>query len=55
MKVFLRRLREPSTWAGLSALGVLFGLNAAQVESITGVLIAVTGAAAVFMPESKGD
>ncbi len=55
MTLFLNRLREPSTWAGLSALGVLFGLNATEVESITGVVIALSGAAAVFLPEKKGD
>lgn len=55
MNTFLKRLREPSTWAGLSALGVLFGLNAAQVETLTGLAIALTGAAAVFLPEKKGD
>lgn len=51
----LQRMREPSTWAGLSALGMLFGLNSTEVESITGVMIALSGAAAVLLPERKSD
>lgn len=48
---FLQRLREPSSWAGLAALGVLFGMSAEQVQSLAGAGVAVAGALAVFLPE----
>jgi hypothetical protein len=53
MKFFLQRLTEPSTWAGLAALGAIFGIDPAKVQTIGGAAVAVAGAAAVFMPEKK--
>ncbi len=49
----LQRLREPSTWAGLSAIGLLFGLPPGTVDLIGQVVGGVAGLAAIFMPESK--
>jgi hypothetical protein len=45
------RLKEPSTWAGLSALGLLFGVPPGTMDAITQVGIALTGAAAVLLSE----
>lgn len=53
MKTMMNRLRQPSTWAGLSALGLLFGLNAEQVDTLAGAGVAVASALAVFLPEGK--
>lgn len=56
-----RRLSEPSTWAGLSGLAVLFGANippeAAQaIQGLAYIFAGGAGAAAVFMPEkARGD
>ena len=50
----IKRLREPSSWAGLAALGVLFGMTAEQVQSLAGAGVAIAGALAVFLPEKPG-
>lgn len=48
---FLQRLREPSTWAGLGILASLFGVPGLHVEVVQQAVIAVAGAAAVFLGE----
>ena len=53
MSYFLNRLREPSTWAGLSSIAVLFGVPANTVQLVTQAIVAVTAAAAVLVPEKK--
>ena len=49
-----RRLREPSTAAGLAVLATLAGarLGAAELQAITEVVAAVAAAVAIFMPEA---
>lgn len=47
------RLKEPSTFAGLSALALLFGASVEQAQAAAHVLAALAGAAAVFLPEKK--
>lgn len=56
MKDYLvARLRESSTWRGivmlLTAAGV--ALNAAQMEAIVSVGMAIAGAIGVFLPDAK--
>lgn len=51
MQAVFQRLREPSTWAGLSALMVVFGVNVEAAAAVANVGAAVAGAAAVFMRE----
>ena len=48
---FLQRLREPSTWAGIAALGVLFGLPPGTVEAVSQVVGGIGALAAIFLPE----
>lgn len=48
---FLNRLREPSTMAGLAALGMLFGVDPEKVQTVAGAATAVVAAAAVFLPD----
>lgn len=52
MKI-LRRLREPSTMAGLSALALLFGLPPGTVDAITQIVGGVAAVAAIVVPETK--
>jgi hypothetical protein len=52
MKI-LSRLREPSTWAGLSALGLLLGLPPGTFDAIGQLVAGVAGLAAIFLPENK--
>lgn len=51
MKKVLKRLNERSTWAGLGALAILFGVDPVKanvaVEAVAGVL----AAAAVLLPD----
>lgn len=51
MKQAFSRLKEPSTWAGLSALFVVFGLSVEQAAAVANVGAALAGAAAVFVSE----
>lgn len=53
MKALAQRMKEPSTWAGLSILAGLFGVNIAPeimqpvIQAVTGI----AGVAAVMLPE----
>lgn len=49
--VLLQRIKEPSTWAGLSALLMLLGVNVEAVTALANIGAAVAGAAAVFVGE----
>jgi hypothetical protein len=49
----IKQLREPSTFAGLSALALLFGASVEEATAAAQVIAAIAGAAAVFMPERK--
>ena len=51
---FANRLREPSTWAGIAALLAILGVNVEGAQAIGQAGAAISGALAVFMPESKG-
>lgn len=53
MDFFLQRIREPSTWAGLAALGALFGLPPGTIELAGQVAMGVGGLAAVILSEKK--
>ena len=48
----LNRLREPSTWAGISALGLIFGMPSGTFELLGQVIGGVAGLAAIFLPEA---
>lgn len=50
---FLNRIREPSTWAGLSMLGVLFGLPPGTIEGLGQIIGGIAALAAVFMSEKN--
>jgi len=54
MKAILNRLKEPSTWAGIGALAVVFGVPAVQVDAAVQIAVAVSGALAVMLPEAGG-
>jgi hypothetical protein len=56
MKTLLARLQEPSTYAGLSALLGLAGVQIpdAKYQAIIHAIAAVAGALAIFLGESNG-
>jgi hypothetical protein len=47
----LQRLKEPSTWAGMSMLLLAFGVPAGLAESLVQTGAALGGLAAVLLPE----
>lgn len=51
----LNRLRQPSTWAGVAALGLLFGLPPGTVEMSGQVVGGLAGLAAIFLNEKGRD
>lgn len=53
MIYFLKRLREPSTMAGLTALAMLFGIPPGTLELGSQVVAGVLAGAAIFLPEGK--
>jgi hypothetical protein len=54
-KAILNRLREPSTWAGLSVIAALVGVPPGTFELVSQVFMGVAGLAAIALPESKGE
>lgn len=38
---FTQRLREPSTWAGLAVLGMMFGLDPTKMQAVAAIANAV--------------
>jgi hypothetical protein len=57
MKVFsiINRLREPSTWAGISVLGLVLGLPPGTFEAVGQIVGGVAALGAIFMPELKAE
>ena len=51
MNVFLKRLKEPSTWAGLPAVGMLFGLPPGTIDAAGQVVAGIAALVAILMPE----
>ena len=51
LRYIAARLKEPSTLAGLSALGLLFGLPPGTVDLAAQIIGGVAGLAAVVMPD----
>lgn len=50
-KAILSRLREPSTWAGLSVLGAVFGLPPGTIDAVGQIVGGAAALAAIFLPE----
>lgn len=51
MKKIINRLKEPSTWAGLSAVGLLFGLPPGTMDAAGQIVGGIAALVAIFMPE----
>jgi hypothetical protein len=49
----LSRLKEPSTYAGFSALALAFGLSDAEWSAVSTAAAGLAGVAAVFLSEKK--
>ncbi len=51
----LQRMREPSTWAGLSMLGLLFGLPEGTISAVGEVVGGLAALGAILLPEVKAE
>jgi hypothetical protein len=51
VKKVLNRLNERSTWAGLAALAVLFGVDAVKANMVAEAVAGLLAAAAVLLPD----
>lgn len=53
MKNVIKRLKEPSTWAGIAGLAVLFGVDPIKANIVVEAVAAVAAGLAVLLPEIK--
>lgn len=55
LDIIISRLKEPSTYAGVSSLFALFGVQVSdsKMQGISQALAALAGVAAIFMSEAK--
>jgi hypothetical protein len=53
MQKFIERIKEPSTWAGLSVLGVLFGLPPGTMDAVGQVVGGLAAIGAIFLTERQ--
>ena len=51
MKFIINRLKEPSTWAGVSALGVLVGIPPGTLDLVAQVGIGLSGLLAIALKD----
>lgn len=51
--IIIQRLREPSTWAGLSALGMLFGLPPGSIDAVGQIVGGAAAVVAIIASEKK--
>lgn len=56
-QVLVNRLREPSTWAGVSILAAMFGvqLPPGLGEAVSTIVAGMSAVAAVVVPERRPD
>lgn len=54
MKFIINRLKEPSTWAGVSALGVLVGVPPGTLDLVAQVGVGLAGLLAIALKD-KGN
>ncbi len=52
-QAIISRFKEPSSWAALSALGVLFGAPPGVIDLVVQVGVGVAGLLAIALPEKK--
>lgn len=50
MNFFLKRLKEPSTWSGIAALGAIFGVRPEIIPAVADAAVALVTAGTVPTP-----
>ena len=51
LNFILRRMREPSTLAGLSSLAIVFGVPTDTIDAAAKIVAAIVAVGAVMVPE----
>jgi hypothetical protein len=54
-RTIIKRLKEPSTWAGLSVLAALAGVPPGTFELVSQIVMGFAGIAAMALPESSAE
>jgi len=49
----INRIKEPSTWSGLSILAAMFGLPPGTLDAMVSVGVSVGAIGAIFLPEKS--
>lgn len=49
----MKRLKEPSTWAGFAILGSIFGVKELAMLGTPEIITGLTALAAIFLPEGS--
>lgn len=52
MKAIFKRLKEPSTWAGIAVIVSFFGVPPGTLELVQQVVVGVAGLVAIAAPET---
>lgn len=55
MNKIVKRMKEPSTWAGLGILGTLFGVKELAAFGAPEIAATMAALAAIFAPEHSGE
>lgn len=55
MNYILQRIKEPSTWTALGAIGLLLGLPAGTIDAVHMFVGGAAALAGIFMPEGKSE
>lgn len=53
LKNVFKRMKEPSTWAGLGIIAAMLGVPPGTFELVTQIGLGVAGLFAVALPETK--
>lgn len=53
MQAIIKRLKEPSTWAGISVLVSFFGVPPGATELVQQIVVGVAGLIAIAATEKK--
>lgn len=54
-QIIIKRAKEPSTWAGVGTLAVLFGAPAGAAEAVGQIVAGLCALVSIIMPEGGGD
>lgn len=55
LKIYLlNRMREPSTWAGVSVIAVAVGIKPGIMDAVAQVCMGLAAGAAIMFPDKEG-